>query len=141
MTNDFQNWLMQNGLTAAFTTSASDTLYTNRLKGFGVLHKNGEKSPQSFYLEDIVELKTYDDENLVVEWNRATRNWRIYERSTRHSTNEVYTKIRLVNGMVMKLQLFHATYGNIERESYEHINLFNYAVQITQILLGLATGA
>lgn len=139
MTNDFANWLTKYGLTEAFTTSAGDTLYTNKQKKFGVLKKNGEYGVQSFYLDDIIGFQTYDDENLVAEWNQMT-SWRVMPRSTHHSTNEIYAKIRLKNNSVLKLQIFKAIYGNIERESYEHVNLFNYACQISYIIYNCANG-
>lgn len=139
MTNEFSNWLSQNGLTEAFTTNAGDTLYTNRDKKFGVLRKNGEYGVQSFYLDDIIDFKTYDDENLIAEWNYMT-SWRVLERCTRFSTNEVYMNIRLKNQQVLKLQIFRGTNGNIKRDSNDHVNLFNYACQISQIIYNCATG-
>ena len=42
MNTDFNNWLLQNGLTEVFTTYAKDTFYVNVAKKFGVLKKNGE---------------------------------------------------------------------------------------------------
>ena len=139
MTNEFSNWLIQNGLSEAFTTNAGDTLYTNKAKKFGVLRKNGEYGVQSFYLDDIVEFKTYDDEKLIAEWNSMT-SWRVLERSTRFSTNEVYMNIKLKNQQVLKLQIFRGTNGNIKRDSNDHINLFNYACQISQIIYNCANG-
>ncbi len=139
MTNDFASWLSQNGLVEAFTTSAGDTLYVNNEKKFGVLRKYGEYNVQSFYFSDMVEFKTYDDENLIAEWNCCTTSWRIGERSTRFSTNEVYMEIRLRNQLVIKMQLFRAAKKNISRDTKDHINLFNYACQISQIVYNCAT--
>lgn len=139
MTNDFANWLYQNGLVEAFTTSAGDTLYVNQEKKFCVIRKYGEYNVQSFYFSDMVEFKTCDDEKTIAEWNCCTSSWRISERSTRFSTNEVYMEIRLRNQLVIKLQLFRATKGNISRNSINHVNLFNYACQISQIVYNFAT--
>ncbi|MBQ4611965.1 MAG: hypothetical protein IJB26_00285 [Clostridia bacterium] len=141
MNNEFQIWLEQNGLTEAFTTSAGDALYVNRDKKFGVLRKHGEYGVHSFYLDDIIEFKTYDDENPVAEWSAYhDANWRLYERSTRFSTNEVYVNLRLRNQLVLKIQLFVGTTGNIRRDSYNHVNLYNYACQISHLLYNLANG-
>ena len=140
MTNDFSSWLLQHGLSEAFTTQAGDTLYTNKEKKFGVLRKKGEYGVRSFYLDDIIEYKTYDDEKLITEWNCMT-SWRVMERSTRFSTNEVYMNIKLRDQQVLKLQIFRATHGNVERDSIGHVNLFNYACQISQIIYNCATGA
>ncbi len=137
MTNDFANWLAQNGLVEAFTTSAGDALYTNREMGFGVLKNLGDYSVHSFYLDDIIEFKTYDDEHIVAEWN-CMSTWRVYPRSTSHSTNEVYMKIRFRNMLEVRLQIFRATHGNISRSSYDHVNLINYACQISQIVYNCA---
>ena len=137
MTNEFSNWLSQNGLTEAFTTPAGDTLYINKQKKFGVLKKSGEYGVVSFYLDDIIEFRTYDDEKLIAEWN-ALSTWRILERYTRFSTNEVYVKIKLKNQTVLKLQIFLGTNGNIDRDSIDHKNLFNYACQISQFVYNCA---
>ena len=138
MANDFFSWLNENGLVEAFTTSAGDTLYVNNEKKFCVLRKHGEYNVQSFYFSDMVEFKTYDDEKLIAEWNCFTSSWRVCERSTRFSTNEVYMKIRLGNQLEIKLQIFRATNGNISRDTANHVNLFNYACQISQIVYNLA---
>lgn len=139
MTNEFLQWLAKYGLTAAFTTSAGDTLYTNREKKFGVLAKNGEYGVQSFYLDDIIAFKTFDDENLIAEWNCWT-SWRVLGRSTRFSTNEVYMDITLKNQQVLRLQIFRGVSRNVDRDSNEHINLFNYACQISQYIYNCANG-
>lgn len=139
MMNDFTYWLAQNGLSEAFTTMAGDTFYVNREKGFGVLRKYGEYSVHSFCLNDIIEFKTYDDENLVVEWSCITP-WRVMPRSTRFSTNEVYMKIRFRNQLVVRLQIFRGVNGNISRSSYEHMNLLNYACQISEYIYNCAIG-
>ena len=139
MTNDFMNWLAMNGLSTAFVTSSGDALYANKLKGFGVIQKHGETGAHSFYFNDIVEIKTYDDENMVMEWNRSMMGWRMGERSTRHSSNEVTMTIRFMHSPVIKMRLFKAEGGNVERDSIEHVNLFNYACQITQIAINCAT--
>ena len=139
MMDSFASWLEQNGLTVALTTSAGDTLYVNREKRFAVLSKFGEYGGQSFNFDDVLEFKTYDDEILVAEWMRMS-SWRVAPKGTRFSTNEVYMKIRLNNYQEMKMQIFHATNGNIPRESYEHANLMNYAWQVSQYFLGLITG-
>lgn len=140
MTNDFANWLAQNGLVEAFTTTAGDALFVNLQKRFGVLKKCNDYGAQSFYLDDIFSIQTKDDEHLVAEWNRMT-GWRTGERSTRYSTNEVYIIIRFANQTQVKLQVFHGTKGNISRDTYDHANLYNYACQLTQILYSFATGA
>ncbi len=137
--NDFSCWLAQHGLTEAFTTAAGDSLYVNREKFFGVIRKRGEYGAHSFYLDDIIEFKTYDDENLIVEWNTAS-SWRLSDRSTRFSTNEVYMKIRFKNQQVLKLQIFNSVRGNVKRDTNEHIALLNYACQISQIVYNCATG-
>lgn len=136
MNNEFANWLSQNGLVEAFTTGAGDTLYVNHEKRFGVLRKNGEYGVQSFYLDDVIEIRTYDDENLVVDWNRMS-SWRVMNRSTRYSTNEVYMNVRMMNQLTLKIQIFHGVNGNIKRDSYDHVNLLNYACQVTHILFSL----
>lgn len=139
MMNEFSQWLLQHGLTEAFTTAAGDSLYVNREKLFGVIRKRGEFGAHSFYLDDIVEFKTYDDENLIVEWNTASV-WKLSDRSTRFSTNEVYMKIRFKNRQILKLQIFRATNGNIKRDTENHIALLNYACQISHIVYSYATG-
>ncbi|MBQ8038842.1 MAG: hypothetical protein IJ274_03055 [Lachnospiraceae bacterium] len=134
MAADFSTWLAENGLVETFTTNAGDTLYTNMEKKFGVLKKNGESGVQSFYLDDVIEIKTFDDEHLVLEWNSCMTSWRVMERSTRFSTNEVYMDIRLQNQLVLRIQIFKGTKNNIKRQSNEHVNLLNYACQLSQIV-------
>ncbi len=134
MANDFATWLVENGLKEAFTTSAGDTLYFNMTKRFGVLKKKDEMGVQSFYLDDIIEIQTYDDENLVFDWNSCMSAWRILPRNTRFSTNEVYMNIRLQNQLVLRLQIFRAAKKNVERKSNDHVNLLNYACQLSQIV-------
>ena len=137
--DDFSSWLVQHGLKEAFTTNAGDSLYINKEQNFGVLRKKGEYGTHSFYLDDILEFKTYDDENLIVSW---TPNFpmKISERSTRHSTNEVFIKIFFKDRRVLKLQIFHGIHGNIRRNTNEHINLLNYSCQISQIFINCITG-
>lgn len=139
MNNDFYYWLQQNGLTEEFTTNAGDSFYTNQAKGFGVIKKHEPHTVQSFYLRDIVELKTYDDENLICEWNNMS-HWMSYPKSSKFSTNEVYIKIRFSNQTVIKLQIFRGINGNVKRDSENHINLLNYACQISQILYNAILG-
>ena len=138
MTNDFSEWLNQNGLVEAFTTQAGDSLYTNLQKKFGVIRRAGEFGVQSFYLDDVVGFKVYDDENLVVEWDCMT-TWRILPRSTRYSTNEVYMQIRLKNQYVFRLQIFRAVNRNVERDTNDHVSLYNYACQLAQIVYNSVT--
>ena len=134
MANDFAAWLEENGLKEVFTTSAGDTLYFNMTKRFGVLKKKNEMGVQSFYLDDIIEIQTYDDENLVLDWNSCMSAWRVMPRSTRFSTNEVYMNIRLQNQLVLRIQIFKAEKKNVERKSNDHVNLLNYACQLSQIV-------
>lgn len=134
MANDFATWLEENGLKEVFTTSAGDTLYFNMTKRFGVLKKKNEMGVQSFYLDDIIEIQTYDDENLVLDWNSCMSAWRVMPRSTRFSTNEVYMNIRLQNQLVLRIQIFKAAKKNVERKSNDHVNLLNYACQLSQIV-------
>lgn len=134
MANDFATWLEENGLKEVFTTSAGDTLYFNMTKRFGVLKKKNEMGVQSFYLDDIIEIQTYDDENLVLDWNSCMSAWRVMPRNTRFSTNEVYMNIRLQNQLVLRIQIFKAAKKNVERKSNDHVNLLNYACQLSQIV-------
>ena len=140
MTGEFSAWLAKYGLSESFTTPAGDAFYVNIPKKFGVLRKNGERGIQSFYLDDIVEFQTYDDENLVVEWG-ACYSWRMPERCTQYSTNEVYMKLRLKDGKTIRIQLFRATDYNILRTSPQHINLIEYARQISRVVYNCATAA
>ena len=134
MATDFSSWLVENGLTEAFTTTAGDTLYLNMSKKFGVLKRKNEMGVQSFFLKDIIEIQTYDDENLVYDWNTCMSAWRVMPRNTRFSTNEVYMNIRLQNQIVLRVQIFKAVKKNIERQSNDHVNLLNYACQLSQIV-------
>ncbi len=138
MTNDFANWLVQNELTEAFTTAAGDSLFTNVKKLFGVIKKYGELGVHSFYLDDIIEVKTYDDEHLVVEWNRFS-SWRMYPMSNRYSTNEIFMIIRLKDQTSLRLQFFRGTNGNIPRGTSGHADWINYAYQLTQRVVALAS--
>lgn len=133
MTNEFMNWLAANGLSEVFTTHAGDVFYTNPQSKLGVILNRKTGNVQSFYLTDIIEIRTYDDENLVVEWNLATP-FRVGRRSTRYSSNEVYMKIRLRSSLEIRLQVFKATGKNIKRDSPQHVNLFNYSTQISSIV-------
>ncbi len=133
MTNEFSQWLADNGLEELITTNAGDTIYINRGKKFGVLKRHGELNVNSFYLDDIVEIKTYDDEHLVAEWSCMSPLF-THERSTRHSANEVYMKIRMKNQFVLKVRIFRAKSGNIPRNSNGHVNLIGYSVQVTRML-------
>lgn len=137
--DDFSAWLEKYGLTETFTTHAGDGFYTNKAKKFGVLRKKGQQGVQSFYLDDIVAFQTYDDEKLIAEWEKMT-SWRIMERATRHSTNEVYMDIRLKNQQVIRVQIFKGTEGNISRDSDTHVRLFNYACQLSRIVYNCALG-
>ena len=139
MMQEFSYWLARHGLVEVFTTSDGDSMYVNREKMFGVIRKRGEYAAHSFYLDDIIEFKTYDDENLIVEWS-TTSPWNLRERSTRFTTNEVYMKIRFRNGQCIKLQIFRAYDGNIKRNTNEHIDLLNYACRISHIVFQCATG-
>ena len=56
MTNEFSNWLVQNGLSEAFTTNAGDTLYTNKEKKL-VLYNKGDHS-----MLRITDTELYDTE-------------------------------------------------------------------------------
>ena len=140
MTNDFANWLVQNGLVEAFTTTAGDALFVNPQKRFGVLKKCNDYGALSFYWDDVMSIQTKDDEHLVAEWNRMS-GWRTNARNTRFSTNEVYINIRFSNHSEVKLQIFHGTKGNVSRDTFDHVNLYNYACQLTQILYGFITGS
>ena len=137
---DFATWLVENGLKEAFTTSAGDTMYFNMTKRFGVLKKNGEMNVQSFYLDDIIEIQTYDDENLVFDWNGCMSTWRALPKNNRFSTNEVYMNIRLQNQLVLRVQIFRAARKNVERNSSEHVRLLNYACQLSQIVYNCKKG-
>lgn len=132
MTGDFQHWLAQNGLTPVFTTSAGDTLYASYTQRFAFLQKYGMVGGQSFFLHDVVEVQTFDDENMVATWNRMMP-FQMMPRSTSHSSNEVYMKIRLSNYQIIKVQIFKATHDNIERDSIAHANLYNYACQLSHV--------
>lgn len=138
MSIEFKQWLEQNNLTEVFTTNAGDSLYVNKEKKYVVLKKKGEYSTQAFYLNDIVEFNTYDDEKLVSNWIRGISGG-TNTRSTSFSTNEVYMKIKLRNGLIIRLQIFKASGRNIPRNSSAHINLFMYACQISQSIYDLAT--
>ena len=139
MTNEFSYWLAQNGLSEVFTTSAGDSMYVNRDKRFGVIRKRGEYAAHSFYLDDVVECRTFDDENLVLEWSKTTP-WRLLERSTRFSTNQVFMNIRFSNNQVLKLEIFRGVNGNVKRNTGNHIDLLNYACQISQIVYSHVAG-
>ena len=136
MMDHFSVWLAQNGLTELFTTPAGDSMYINHKKQFGVIRKMGEYAAQSFYLDDIIECKTYDDEYMIAEWGIGMP-WKLYERSTRYTTNQVYMNIRFKNSTVLKLQLFRGTNGNIKRDTNQHIDLLNYACRITQAVISI----
>ena len=133
MNNEFSKWLDENGLEELITTNAGDAVYVNREKKFAVLKKHGDTNAVSFYLEDVSEIKAYDDENLVAEWNRINPLSK-RERSTRFSTNEAYVKIYLNNQDVLRVQIFRAKNGNIPRNSNGHINLVGYSIQVTRII-------
>ena len=139
MSTDFNTWLAENGLALLFTTITGDSFYVNREKRFGVVRTVGTYSVQSFYLDDIIEIKTKDDEKLVYEWTTNT-GWKIPQRSTSHSTNEVYMKLRMKNTGDIRLQIFKATGRNVERNTYEHANLINYACQISHAVFAEVTG-
>ena len=137
MTDQFSDWLAQHGLSTVFVTNAGDGFYANREKMFGVIRKNGEYGVHSFYLDDIVGFQTYDDEKLVTEWHTTT-TWRVLPKSNSYSTNEVYMKLFMRNGSVLKLQIFQAKQGNVKRNSTDHVNLLNYACQLSQIIYNYA---
>ena len=137
MEHHFSQWLESNDLTTAFVTHAGDGFYTNKAKGHGVIRKKGEYGIQSFYLDDIVGFQVYDDENLVTEWY-VNSSWRIMPRCTHHSTSEVYMKLHMKNRSVLRLQIFRATRGNVNRNSSNHVDLMNYACQIAQIIYSFA---
>ena len=139
MTKEFADWLNQYELKEAFTTQAGDTLFTNLEKKFGVLRKKGEYMVQSFYLDDIMSFKVYDDENLIVEWDYMS-SMRALSRNTRFSTNEVYMDLVRRNQSVIRIQIFRAVNGNISRSSTEHVGLYNYACQIAQVVYNSITG-
>ena len=126
----FPEWLSQNGLSEVLTTGAGDTLYTNIPKLFGVLKKAGEHGVYSFYLDDIVGSRTYDDGFLVAEWY-GDGVWHYFEKQTKHSTSEMYIQLLLKNNQILKLQLFKAAYRNLPRDSYDHLKLFDYACQMS----------
>lgn len=134
MTQAFAAWLAEHGLAQVFITHAGDGFYANNEKKIGVLQRSGETGATSFYLNDVLEMELRDDENTLARWNTYA-GWHTFPRSTRHSTNEVYLRFRLMNGVEYKMQIFRATHGNITRTSPEHINLCNYACQIAQIFL------
>lgn len=133
----FTSWLAENGLSEVFTTPAGDSFYANTLKKFGVLRKLSENGVRSFYLDDIIDIQTFDDENQIAHWNYYN-NMMVLPLSTRFSTNEVFIKITLRNQMVLKLQVFHGTRGNISRNTQEHIQMMNYACSLTRALSDLA---
>lgn len=133
MNYDFMNWLAANGLTQLFTTNAGDTLYVNVEKNLGVLHKYGEFGAQSFFLSDVIEFRTFDDEHLVSEWN-CMMAWRVLPRATSHSSNEFYINLRMRNQLMLRIQIFRGVRGNIERSSNDHWYMFNYACQLSQKL-------
>ena len=135
----FAEWLAQHELTEAFTTAAGDALFVNVEKKFGVLKKNGNYNVQSFYLDDVTEIRTYDDEHLLLDWTTATA-LNVHPRSEHHSSNELYMRLRLKNHFEMKLQIFRAGVKNVPRESNEHVNLCNYAYRLTQTVRDLAIG-
>ncbi|MBR5135362.1 MAG: hypothetical protein IKV35_07165, partial [Clostridia bacterium] len=93
---------------------------------------------QSFYLNDIIEFKTKDDEKTIAHYS-GLGAVQFFPRATSHSTNEVYTEIRFRNQSVLKLQVFRATGDNISRATQNHVNLYNYACQLSQILYQYAT--
>ena len=138
MQENFNNWLIENNLSEVLTTNAGDTLYLNNEKRYLVLKKFGEYNTRAFYLDDIVEFNTYDDEKHVAYWIRGGSGGS-KERSTSHSTNEVFMKIKLRDQSVVRLQIFKAKNKNIERDSQTHVNLFTYACQISQRIYDLAT--
>ena len=133
MTNDFSAWIAQNNLQEVFTTAAGDTLYVNRATKLGVLRKYGEARVHTFYLSDVTEFKTYDDEHLVTDWNRMT-SWNILQRSTIYSSSEMYMLLRFSNQLVLKIQIFKATDRKIKRNSEYHISMFNYACRLSQVV-------
>ncbi len=137
MSNDFNIWLVENGLQEAFTTNAGDALYINLVKRFGVLKKSDNYNVQSFYLDDIAEFRTYDDKRLIADWS-SLGSWKTYERSTRFSTNNVHMKIFLKNGQILNIQIFGTTQGKIVRASSDYVNLYNYAILLSQIVYNCA---
>ncbi len=139
MLNEFRKWLDDNGLKEEFTTLYGDSFYTNRAKQFGVLRQKDVFEVKSFYLDDIIEIKAYDDENLVAEWNCISA-LRFSQRNTHHSTNEMYVKIRLRDQSVLKIQIFKAAGQNIQRHSDNHVRLYNYICQISRLLHNCAMG-
>lgn len=134
---EFNNWLIQNGLTESFTTNAGDSFFTNMEKRFGVIKKADNYNVQSFYLDDIIEFKTLDERKVLYEWGRNSI-WRTYDRISHHSTSNVYMKIWLRNGQTLIVQIFRATNGNISRSSNDYINLINYAGLLSQIIYNCA---
>ncbi|MBR2724794.1 MAG: hypothetical protein IKB72_05095 [Ruminococcus sp.] len=134
MEQAFSKWLDDNGLVKAFTTNAGDSFYVNREKKFGVVRNGAGYSVQSFYFEDVLGIRTYDDENLLCEWSLYMPTLRNMPKSNRYSTNEIKMRIQLDNGMELKIQIFRATHGNVVRESSTHVDLVNYAACITRLL-------
>ncbi len=137
MTADFQKWLNENNLEHLFTTPAGDSFWANREKKFGVLQRNGEIGASSFYLDDIMEITTYDDENTLVHWSSISP-WRVMPRQTIHSSYQFYTMIKLKNQLELRIQIYRSTDRNVVRNSDEFHNIANYALQISQCLYGCA---
>lgn len=140
MEQAFNQWLESNGLVKVFTTNAGDTFYANKQKKFGVLRKNGSYYVDSFYFDEILEFRTYDDENLLTEWSLYLPNIRSLPKSNRHSTNEVYITFQLSNGRKLRLQVFKAVFSNISRDSQNHADLMNYAYQLSHIIYSYIKG-
>ena len=138
MHNDFSQWIEANNLSEVVTTQAGDSLYVNREKKYLVIKKAGSYNTQAFYLDDIIEFNTYDDEKLICNWIRDITG-STNQRSTSFSTNEDYMKIRLKNQTILRFQIFKAVNGNIERNSQSHVNLFSYACKISQAIYDLTT--
>lgn len=133
MEQAFSKWLEDNGLVKVFTTNAGDSFYANREKKFGVIRNGAGYSVLSFYFEDILGIRTFDDENLLCEWSLYMPTLRYLPKSNSHSTNEINMRIQMSNGVEYRIQIFRATYGNIRRDSATHVDLVNYAAQITQL--------
>lgn len=140
MNYDFHQWLQQNGLVELFTTNAGDSFYYNKDKGYGAIKTANPFNVQTFYLNDVMGFQTKDDEILVASWVQGSM-FNTSPKGTRFSTNEVYMNVSFRSQMPIKLQIFRAGRGgNISRDKAEHWNLYNYACQLSQMVMSCVTG-
>ena len=133
VSSEFADWLVRYGLTEVFTTVSGDAFYVNKDKRYAVIKRKNQQGVYSFYLDDVLEFRTYDDEKLIAEWNRTT-SWHVMERPKGFSTNEVKMRIFLKDSHMVDLQIFKGLRSNISRDSADHVRLFNYACHISQVV-------